>query len=153
MGCNEYTPPIEPSVTRIAITYRYSYEKPTDPLRESAYFIVSCAAGAYNETSVLISADPYAKVLRPVPLASPVISKNKIVGFSAEIVTGSLSFDPKTSTLTMFSKGRGLGDMYVMAKYRLFETQVILREYTNDNVEGDNVLVKPIFKATDKIYR
>ncbi len=151
MGCNEWA---TSEVERISVSFKYSYEDASDPVREQGYFIVRCTAGAYNTSSVLLSEDTYAGVLRPVPLSVPLTNrKNKLVGFTAEIVTGDLSFDPKTSLLSTFSKGRGIGDMYVHGIYQLFETQVVLREYTIDNVEGDDVEVKPIFKATQPIDR
>ncbi len=151
MGCNESMPA---DAERITVSFKYSYEDATAPMREQGYFIVTCMAGAYNSNSVLLTEDTYGGVLRPVPLAAPMMnSKGKLVGFTAEIVTGHLSFDKTTNQLSTFSKGRGIGDMYVHGVYQLFETQVILREYTIDNVEGDNVEVKPIFKSTQPIDR
>ncbi len=151
MGCNEGMPM---EVERIAVSFKYSYEDATAPMREQGYFIVKCMAGAYNTNSVLLTEDKYAGVLRPVPLSAPMTNKKgKLVGFTAEIVTGDLTFDPATNLLSTFSKGRGIGDMYVYGLYQIYETQVILREYTIDNVEGDDIEVKPIFKATQPIDR
>lgn len=150
MMCNE---PGTATAERISISFKYSYDTATDPVREQGYFIVTCGSGAYNETSVLLQEDNYGKVLRPVSLAFPVInSKNEIVGFSASILTGALSFDPKTNQLSTFSKGRGIGDLYVAGIYQLFETEVILREYTIDNQEGEQE-VAPIYRATATIDR
>lgn len=149
MGCNGSMPP---TADRISISFKYSYDTPTDPTREQAYWVVTCAAGAYNENSVLLRED-YDGVLRPVPLAVPQLNnKGKLVGFTAEIVNGVITFDPKTEMITTFSKGRGVGDLFNSGSYQLFETQVILREYTIDNKPGEQY-VPPIVKFTQELTR
>ncbi len=151
MGCNVG---IAPTVERISNSFKYSYETPTDPIHTQEYFIVTCSAGAYNENSVLLRISPYDTELRAVSFAAPQINnKGKLVGFTADVVTGYLTYDVKTETLTSFTKGRGIGDLYVSGTYQLFETDVILREYTIDNVPGDDQVVPPIFKSKEPITR
>ena len=151
MSCNEGVPP---SVQRFGIAFKYSYETPSDPARVQEYFIVTCAAGAYNENSVMLRINDYDTELRAVSFAAPMINrKGKIVGYTADVVTGYLSFDPKTETVTSFSKGRGIGDLYVSGTYQLVETDVVLREYTIDNVPGDSKVVPPIFKSKEPFAR
>lgn len=151
MGCNVGQ---TPTVERISNSFRYSYETPQDPIHTQEYFIVTCQAGAYNANSVLLRISPYDTELRAISFAAPQINnKGKLVGFTADVVTGYLAYDTKTETLTSFSKGRGIGDLYVSGTYQLFETDVILREYTIDNVPGDDQVVPPIFKSKEPITR
>lgn len=150
MTCNDLS---QRTVEHISVSYKLDYETAKDPIREQQYFIVSCLAGAYNDNSVLLRVD-YDDQLRAVSFASPEINrKGKIIGFSADVVTGALSYNAKKQTLTSFSKGRGIGDLYVSGTYQIFETQVILREYTIDNVPGDAKVVPPIYKSTEPMNR
>lgn len=76
---------------------------------ETHFYIASCPSGAYNMSSVLFQENPYSG-LTAVPLASPHFNEKtlKVIGWTADVVAGDLSYDPKTKTLTSFSKGRGL---------------------------------------------
>jgi hypothetical protein len=136
MSCDEVR---APSVTRFVV-------------QNTPYFIVTCVIGAYNENSILLREDTFGGILRPVSIVVPVVnSQGKIVGFTSEIVTPLMTFDPKSNQLTTFSLGSSKGDTFRTGKYLVSERQVVLREYTIDDVEGDAVVVEPIFKSTQPI--
>ncbi|CAN5731127.1 hypothetical protein BH10BDE1_BH10BDE1_30360 [soil metagenome] len=149
MTCNE---PVNKSVEKIDFKFRYEWDGPTDPERSVTYFIVTCQAGAYNENSVLLRASAYDDTLTPVGFAVPRLNTaGKIAGFTAEVVTGYLTYDEPTKTLGIYSKSRGIGDLYVSGTYELHEDEVILRGYTIDNVAGDNVEVPPVYENKEPL--
>ncbi len=139
MGCNDFEDQVaERYVEKVDFKYKYSYDTSKDPERTTSYFIVTCTAGAYNSTSVLFRVEPYANVLQPVALATPRVNRDgKVTGFSADVINAGLSYDATTGTITSFAKGRGIGDMYVLGTYKLYESDVVLVKYFIDSEEGD----------------
>lgn len=149
MYCN---PDMPKYVEKIAFKFRYDYEDAKSPERTANYFAVTCVAGAYNESSVLLRASDESETLHPVSFAVPRINgAGKLVGFTADVVTGSLTYDAAAKTLSIFSKGRGIGDLYVAGTYELHENEVILRSYTIDNIEGDDMEVPPIYENKEPL--
>lgn len=157
MYCNDGIPK---TVEKIDHFFRYSYEGPKDAMHGLSYFIVSCSAGAYNASSMMFrvessySRGKTVEVLKPVSFAVPrTNNKDQIVGWSADVVTAALAYDKKTNQLTSFSKGRGLGDLYVLGTYALIEDEVVLRKYEVDNKEGDDDAATVVFEATQPLAR
>lgn len=147
MGCIDETKKI---AEKIDFKFVYGYEATTGRERTTTYFNVSCAASVEKAISVLLRVSDSATTLQPVSFAVPRLnSSGQVVGFTASVVAGYLNYDPATKTLSTLSKGRGLGDLYVSVSglYQLHETEVILRSYTIDAVEGDDEVVPPIFES------
>lgn len=149
MGCSEDAP-VE--VEKFSNKFRYSYETPKDREHEAQFFIVSCLVGAYNSASVLLYNNPY-HGLDVVPLSSPFVNEksSKIIGWIAENVVGRLSYDPKTKTLSSFSKGRGLGDISQLATYAILENNVLLRKYEIDSTPDGKMNQKIIFESKEPL--
>ena len=139
MMCNDYgDQEAERYVEKVENEYKYSYDTAKDPVRKVEYFIVSCTAGAYNSSSVLLRVNSYENKLDAVALATPrTNAKGTVTGWMADVVQPGMGFDPKTRQLTTWAKGRGIGDMYVLGTYELFEADVVLRKYFIDSEEGD----------------
>ena len=149
MGCNEFNTEIEPRFAqKIVHKFSYSYDTKSDPERSVEYFVVSCPAGAYNTNSMLFRVDRYENRLAPVALALPRLNtKDQVTGWTADVVLGDLNYEEKTGTLTSFSKGRGIGDLYAMGTYRLFEEDVVLVKYFLDNTEGDGEAPGTVYES------
>lgn len=144
MGCNEGAPV---TVEKIVYSFNYSYEKPTDPKHNRVYFTITCIAGAYNESSILILDDEY-DGLRIIPLASPSVnSKSLVTGMTASLEVGGLTYDKQTKTLTSYHKGRGIGDMSSSGTYVFSEDEVILRKYELDNTSDEKINPKVIYES------
>lgn len=63
-----------------------------------------CAMGAYNEVNVFFLGDEHGRNLKRVKFPEPP------GGGNADDLLINASFDPKTQTLSSFSKGRGIAD-------------------------------------------
>jgi hypothetical protein len=64
-----------------------------------------CAMGAYNEVSVFFLGDEHGRNLKRIKFPEP-----PGAGQATDDLLINASFDPKTQTLAMFAKGRGIGD-------------------------------------------
>jgi hypothetical protein len=64
-----------------------------------------CGMGAYNEVSIFLLGDEHARNLKRISLPEP-----PGAGQAKDDILINGSFDPKTQTLAMFSKARGIGD-------------------------------------------
>ncbi len=139
MMCNDFdNQEAERYVEKIENEYKFNYEEATAPARKVVYFIVSCTAGAYNSNSVLLRVNEYEGKLNAVSLATPrTNAKGEVTGWVADVVQPGLSYDSTTRELTSWAKGRGIGDMYVVGTYELYEADVVLRKYFIDSEEGE----------------
>jgi hypothetical protein len=83
--------------------------KPDDTVARLAPGVVlwgpQCEMAAYNETSIFFIGDEHARNLKRVRFPSPPGS-----GRQADDLLFNAGFDPKTQTLSQFSKARGIGD-------------------------------------------
>lgn len=64
-----------------------------------------CSLGAYNEVSVFFLGDEHARNLKRLKFPEP-----PGAGQPSDDILINASFDPKTQTMAMFSKARGIGD-------------------------------------------
>ncbi len=64
-----------------------------------------CGMGAYNEVSVFFLGDEHARNLKRLSFPEP-----PGAGQAGDDILINASFDPKTQTMAMFSKARGIGD-------------------------------------------
>jgi hypothetical protein len=150
MGCQDVA---DITVKKFTNTYNYSYEKPTDKKHTAIFFIATCPSGAYNESSILFRDDPYSGLM-VLPLASPKVNeKNKIIGWTADVVVPVLTYDEKSNTLIAFSKGRGLGDMFTNATYAILEDNAVLTKYDLDNTADEKIDPVTIFESKEALNR
>ena len=139
----------EREAAKIDFDFSYSYDDAAAPARSVTYFIVTCDAGAYNRSSVLLRVNDYEGTLNPVALAAPRTTKKGVItGWMAEVVNSQLSYDPATHKLRSMAKGRGIGDMGVIATYELFENDVVLREYFIDSQAGKGEAPGIVYEST-----
>lgn len=148
MPCNEELPL---DIEKIVHAFRYDYQSDKEPMNEAVFYIGSCMAGAYNTASAVLFDNPYSG-LEFVYFATPVIgAKNKILGWNSELVTGGLSYDAKTKTLSSFSKGRGIGDMSTTITYALYHNSIILRKFSYDGTGDGKFNQKVLWESKEPL--
>lgn len=141
---------ITPTVETVKIQFKYSYQEPQDKPQTATYHIVSCLAGAYNVSSVLVA--DTSEGLQLVSFADANINAaGKVAGFTASNVVGDLTYNPKTKIFSTFSKGRGIGDVSLSSSYAFKDGSLVLVEVNYDGTEDEQINPKTIYKNTQAL--
>lgn len=144
MLCNEFDDKNETHEVE-QFTVEYLPYEGAEKKTVDQYSIATCMVGAYNSVSVLFLSS--SEGLQAIPLAIPLLnSKLKVVGFSADVVGGALTFDPRTQTLSSFTKGRGIGDVSNVGTYGFQRGQVVLRKYLIDATLNEKIDPKVVYE-------
>ncbi|MBN9217780.1 MAG: DUF1176 domain-containing protein [Mesorhizobium sp.] len=132
----------EPEV--FSIKYKDKDAQPGDPDKETRLFHFSCAAAAYNESSVYYMTDPLS-VVQQLQFTEPEMdiryvnndSEGKvesmhIVGFRTTGWATNSSYDENAHTITTFDKWRGVGDASSSGTYLFRNGDFSLVQYDVD---------------------
>lgn len=125
------------------LSYRYEYEEESEPAHSATLYEVPCTMGAYNFGSVFFLETEY-EGLQPLHFAEPTLDISyvdetqeqvedvAIAGFSSKSTLINPSFDEATSTLTEFSKWRGLADASSTGNWVFRQGRFVLTLYEVD---------------------
>lgn len=102
---------------------------------------VRCATSAYNVANLYLLFDetrtlPKARTLKFPTLEFPARNPNETPRKTTKQIIGGRRFDPKTKELTVFVKGRGLGDFGEYARYAFPNGKPRLKEFRARLEEG-----------------
>ena len=134
--------PHEPEV--FSIKYKDKNAQPGDPDKETRLFHFSCAAAAYNESSIYYMTDEVDGV-RQLQFAEPETdiryenndSDGKllsvtVIGFQTTGWATNSDYDPDAHTITTFNKWRGVGDASNSGTYLFRNGDFSLVQYDVD---------------------
>ncbi|HEY4995217.1 MAG TPA: DUF1176 domain-containing protein [Aestuariivirga sp.] len=125
------------------LTYRLKGEEANDKPNQATLFKFVCSMAAYNETDIFYLSDTE-NALNRVAFAEPQmdityldtdnakLKSMKVKGFSASDLLINADFDPKTNTISNFSKWRGIGDASSSGTWAFNEGQFVLQTYAVD---------------------
>lgn len=136
----------EPEVHEMS--YRPSWDEPSDPARGYRLYRFLCSQGAYNQSHVFIAATDD-DGLGVVQFAMPdiavtyaagadgrpddaTISQLSLNGFAAQARLGNSTVDAGAGTIAAISYWRGLGDAASTGEWQLLDGSFVLRDYTVD---------------------
>jgi len=112
------------------------------------YHSVLCNMAAYNSDSIIyyeaVVGDGIEPKLMQIHLSEPVLGpRNGIKGYKATVTAPGAGIDEK-GVLTTFLKGRGIGDAFTSATYKLQGGEATLIKYVVDNTFDGRINPKTI---------
>lgn len=125
------------------LKFKYAHEGPEDPERKAVLFRFSCGLYAYNVSEVYYLANQYGEI-QEVAFSEPeldieyvddtnsTVKSMKVIGYSATPVLVNSVFDPKSGTISSFSKWRGIADAFSAGAWAFRDGRFVLISYVVD---------------------
>jgi hypothetical protein len=140
------------------IDYRYEGAAPSDPPQQ--YFVMSfpCMLAAYNSIEVYYGWEPIYG-FRQLHFAMPdfdikyedeeskKLKSITVSGFTSAPELANSTFDPKTDSISMFSKWRGLGDAGANGTWVFRDGRFVLDTYDVDPTYDEEIEAVTVIKA------
>jgi hypothetical protein len=127
------------------IKYRYKGQGQDEPDVVFPLIQLYCSAGAYNVSFLYLTKDTATEDYRVLSFAQPKLDYDytdenftklkaapKVTGYVARAELVNPDFDPKTNTIFMGAKWRGLGDAWSSGEWAFVEGEFVLKAFSVD---------------------
>lgn len=150
-----------PVPNQFVITFKRSFDLPSDPETVNQLYIFECTEDAYNKGQVFYLVNDFDQI-ELVHFAVPHFQDNTInnlnsnlpaeqdiqlLGFKTQTVLMNTDFDLSSLKLTSFSKWRGLGDASSEGAWNFEDGTFVLKEYFIDATYDEQINPEQIYKS------